>query len=153
MAIEAPLSRYKRNSLKIYIVACILGALWFGYDGYLSEKFIQQHTDEQGNPDSTLLFNRISPPFFVGGVVLLTVYYYAVRGRKVVADDEALVVAGKVKIPYDAIEKIDKTYYEKNGHFVVTYKNDNGREVHRKLSNRNYDNLKPILEHLIAQIT
>jgi hypothetical protein len=153
MAIEAPLSRYKRNSLKIYIVACILAALWFGYDGYLSDKFIQQHSDEQGNPDSILLFNRIAPPFFVGGVVLLAVYYYAVRGRKVVADDDALIVAGKVKIPYEAIEKIDKTYYEKGGYFVITYKNENGKEVHRKLSNRSYDNLQPILEHLVAQIT
>ncbi|MBN2130892.1 MAG: hypothetical protein JW741_15425 [Sedimentisphaerales bacterium] len=153
MAIEAPLSRYKRNSIKIYIVACILAALWFGYDGYLSKKFIQQHTDEQGNPDSTLVFNRISPPFFLGGVALLALYFYAVRGRKVVADDDALLVAGKVKIPYDAIVQIDKTHYEKNGCFVVTYRNEGGREVNRKLSDRAYDNLKPILEHLVAQIT
>ena len=153
MTMEAPLSRYKRNSLKIYIVACVLGALWFGYDGYVSEKFIQQHTDEQGNPDSTLLFNRISPPFFVGGALLLAVYFCAVRGRKVVAEDDTLVVAGKVKIPYDAIEAIDKTHYEKRGYFIVTYKNESGKEVHHKLTDRSYDNLGPLLEHLVAQIT
>ena len=153
MAIEAPLSRYKRNSLIIYIVACVLAARWFGYDGYLNDKFIQAHTDEQGSPDSTLLFNRLSPPFFAGGVVLLAVYFLAVRGRKVVADDDHLVVAAKTKIPYDAIEKIDRTYYEKNGYFIITYKNANGKEVRCKRNNRNYDNLKPILEHLVAQIT
>jgi len=153
MTMEAPLSRYKRNSLKIYIVACILAALWFGYDGYVSEKFIQQHTDEQGNPDSTLVFNRVSPPFFVGGALLLAVYFYVVRGRKVVAEDDKLVVAGKVKIPYDAIEAIDKTYYEKNGYFIVTYKNESGKEVRQKLTDRSYDSLGPILEHLVAQIT
>jgi len=104
----------------------------------VSEKFIQQHTDEQGNPDSTLLFNRISPPFFVGGALLLAVYFCAVRGRKVVAEDDTLVVAGKVKI---------------RGYFIVTYKNESGKEVRRKLTDRSYDNLGPLLEHLVAQIT
>ena len=153
MAIEAPLSRYKRNSLKIYMVACVLAALWFGYDGYVSEKFIQQHTDEQGNPDSTLLFNRISPPFFAGGVLLLGVYFYAVRGRKVVAEDHELVVADKLRIPYDAIEKIDKTYYDKKGFFTIAYKDERGKEVQQKLNDRSYDNLGAILDHLVAQIT
>ena len=40
MAIEAPLSRYKRNNFKIYIVVCLFAAAWFAYDGYLSQRFI-----------------------------------------------------------------------------------------------------------------
>jgi len=153
MAIEAPLSRYKRNSLKIYIVACILAALWFGYDGYVSKKFIEEHTDEQGNANSTLVFNRVAGPVLAGGALLLVAYFYAIRGRKVVAEDHELVVAGKGKIPYDAIEKIDKTYYDKKGFFTVTYKDGQGKEVQEKLNDRSYDNLGAILDHLIAQIT
>jgi hypothetical protein len=58
-----------------------------------------------------------------------------------------------VKIPYDAIEKIDKTYFETKGFFTVIYQGDNGREVRRRLCERDYDDLGPILDHLIAQIT
>jgi hypothetical protein len=153
MAIEAPLSRYTRNNLKIYMVVCILAALWFGYDGYLSKKFIEEHTDEQGNANSTLVFNRVASPVFAGGALLLVAYFYAIKGRKVVAEDNELVVAGKVRIPYDAIEKIDKTYYDKKGFFTIAYKDERGNEVQQKLNDRGYDNLGAILEHLIAQIT
>lgn len=153
MAIEAPLSRYKRNNFKIYIVVCIVAALWFGYDGYVNETFMREHVDEEGNPNSTLVFNRTAPPVFIGGALLLLAYFYAVRGRKVVAEEDALLVAGKERIPYDAIEKIDKTHFETKGFFTITYKNESGKEVQRKLGDRSYDNLGTILDHLVAKIT
>ena len=37
MAIEAPLSKYRRTNLKIYIAACLGIVVVFGYDGYLSK--------------------------------------------------------------------------------------------------------------------
>ena len=77
---------------------------------------------------------------------------WRIRGRKVVAEDNELVVAGKERIPYDAIDRIDKTYFEKKGFFTIVYNKD-GREVQRRLSDRDYDSLKPILDHLIAKIT
>jgi hypothetical protein len=153
MAIEAPLSRYRRNNLKIYMVVCILAALWFGYDGYLNQKFIEEHTDEQGNANSTLVFNRVACPVFVGGALLLAAYFFAIRGRKVVAEENELVIAGKVKIPYDSIEKIDKTYYDDKGFFTIVYEDGRGKEAQRKLNNRSYDNLGAILDHLVTQIT
>ena len=153
VVIEAPLSKYKRNSLLIGIAACLGMALWFAYDGAFNKDFIAKHMTEQGRPDSTLAFNQKSPPFFVVGALLIGAYWYTIRRRKLVAAEDALVIAGKRRIPYDAIEKIDKTHFETKGLFTIAYKNESGRLVHCKLSDRQYDNLKAILDHLVAQIT
>jgi len=153
VAIEAPLSKYKRNNFIIGIVVCVVMALWFGYDGRFNQGFIAKHTTEQGQPDGALVFNQKSPPFFVVGALVLGAYWYAIRKRKLVAAEDALVFAGGKKILYDAIEQIDKTHFETKGLFTITYKNESGRLVRYKLSDRQYDNLKPILEHLVAQIT
>jgi hypothetical protein len=160
MAIEAPLSKYKRNNFLIGIAACLVLAVIFAYDGYLSKypwsqrrSFYDKHTTEQGRPDGALVFNQKSPPFLVAGALLLGAYWYAIRNRKLVAAEDALVFGGRKKIPYDAIEQIDKTYFETKGLFTITYKSENGRLVRYKLSDRQYDNLKPILEHLVAQIS
>ncbi len=104
-------------------------------------------------PDETMLFNRISPIFFVLGAGALAVRFWLRKDIKLVADENELVVAGRERIPYDAIDRIDRTYFEKKGFFTVVYKRQDGREVHRKLSDRDYDNLAPILDHLIAKIT
>ncbi len=153
MAIEAPLSRYKRNNLLIYIVVCLGLGGWFAYDGYINQSFISEHTSEEGNPNGVLVFNQKSPPAFAGVALLLGGYLYAIRGRKLVADDKELVVAGKERIPYSEIEQIDKTYFSDKGFFTVVYRQGNGAEIKRRLSDRHYDNLKPILELLVAKIT
>jgi hypothetical protein len=153
MAIEAPLSRYKRTNFYIYMGVCVVAALWFAYDGYLNEGFIAKHSDEQGRPTGTLVTNQVAPPFLIAGALLLGGYLYAIRNRKVVAGDDALVIAGKQRIPYEAIEKIDKTHFEKRGVFTITYKSERGTPAQRTLSDREYDKLGPILDHLIAQIS
>ncbi len=160
MALEAPLSRYKRNNFILYIAVCLGGAAIFAYDGYLSQyewshrrAFYEEHTDEQGRPDSTLVWNQKLPPFLVVGALLLGGYWYAIRNRKLVAADDALILAGGKRIPYDSIEQIDKTHFEKKGFFTITYKAGNGSLTRQKLSDRTYDNLGPILDHLVAQIT
>lgn len=153
MSIEAPVSRYRRNSCLIGVVVCLVMAVWFAYDGYINKNFIAKHTTEQGRPDSALLFNQKSPPFFLLSVPLIGVYWYLIRNRKLEAAEKVLVIAGKLKIPYDAIEKIDKTHFKTKGLFTITYKNENGRLVDYKLSDRQYDNLEPILDHLVAQIS
>jgi hypothetical protein len=150
---EAPLSRYKRNNLYLYMAVCVVAALWFAYDGYFNKAFIAKHTDERGKPTGTLVTNRVAPPFLIVGAVLLGGYLYAIRNRKIVAADDALVIAGKQRIPYDAIEKIDKTHFEKRGFFTITYKNEQGSMSQRTLSDREYDKLGPILDHLIAKIS
>ena len=153
MAIEAPISKFKRNGLIIWMVACIAVAAYCAYDGYFNEKFKEKHTNEDGTPDSILVFNQKSPPFFIGAGVLLGVYWFAIRNKKLIADETELVFSDKDKIAYDSIQKIDKTYFKSKGRFAITYQDENGREVNRKISDRTYDNLEPILNHLVAQIT
>ena len=140
-----------KNELR-YVVLVVF-AIWFGYDGYHNEKFKDKHTDANGTPDSTLVFNRKSPPIFIGAAVLLGAYLFAIRNKKVIADENELIISDKERISCDSIQKIDKTRFDSKGYFLITYKNKSGNEVNRKLSNRTYDNLEAILEHLVAKIS
>lgn len=153
MAIEAPLSKHKKTNLKIYIVVCLVLAIWFGYDGYFSDKFREKHTDDNGIPDGTLVFNQKSPPFFFGAAVLLGVYLFAIKSKKVIADENELIISAKERVAYDSIQKIDKTHFGSKGYFIITYKGKNGAEIDRKLSDRMYDNLAAILDELVAKIS
>jgi hypothetical protein len=161
MAIEAPISKFKKKNLKIYIIVCIVAAAIFAYDGYLSKykwskrySFYKKHViDNDGKPDSTMNFNRKAPPFFIAGAVLFAVYLFVIRSRKIIADENELIISEKEKIPYDSIEKIDKTHFENKGRFVITYKDKDGNEVNRRLSDRKYDNLNAVLDHLVAKIS
>ena len=153
MAIEAPTSKFKKTNLKIYIAICIGLAIWFTYDGYFNKAFIQKYTNEDGQPDSTLFINQKVPPFLLGAAVLLAGYLFIIKDKKLVADDRELVMGPQKKIPYDSIQKIDKTYFEKKGFFTVTYKDSNDNEIDLKLSDRSYDNLGLVLDHLVAKIS
>ena len=153
MAVEAGLSKFKKNNLKFYIVILLICGIWFGYDGYFSERFRKENTDADGKPNSTLVFNQKSPPFFIGAAVLLAVYLFAIRDKKIIADENELIISDKKKITYDSIEKIDKTYFDSKGFFVITYKNKTGAAVNCKLSDRKYDNLAAVLDELVAKIS
>ena len=152
MTIEAPYSRYKKNNLKIFIVVLAICAIWFGYDGRFNKQFIEKHTNANGVPDSTLSFNQKSPPFFIGAVVLLAAYLFGMSNKKVIADENSLII-GRQSIAYDSIEKINKTYFESKGYFVITHKDRQGNETQLKLSNKKYDNLAAVLDKLIAKIS
>jgi len=153
MSIEAPTSKHKKNMLVICIAGCIGFALWCVYDGYLNKTWIAEHTDAEGNANSNLVFNRKAPPYLVGASVLLGAYLFAVRRRKIIADETELVINGKQKIAYESIEQINKTHFESKGFFVITYKDENSSDVHRKVSDRDYDNLGPVLDELVAKIS
>jgi hypothetical protein len=148
MAIEAPLSKYKKQNFLI-IAAVLIGAgVWFAYDGYKNPSFIEKHTVD-GVPDHTLIFHQKSPPFFIGAGVLVGVYFFIVKGKKLVADENELI-SGNVRIPYDAIEKINKTYFDSKGFFILTY-TEQEKEI--KISDRTYDNLPAVLDHIVAKIS
>jgi hypothetical protein len=161
MAIEAPVSKYTKTNLKIYIAVCVAAAVIFAYDGYLSKykwsgrySFYKKHVlDNDGIPTSAMNFNRKAPPFFAGAAALFAVYFFVIKNNKLIADENELVFSAKDKIPYDSIQKIDKTYFDKKGFFVITHKDENGKELDRKISDRKYDNLAPILDHLVAKIS
>lgn len=161
MAIEAPISKFKKTNYKISIVLCAAMAIIFAYDGYLSKYewsmrhrfYKEQVLDNDGKPTSTMIFNRKSPPFFAGAAVLLGAYLLVLRKKKLIADENELVFSDNDRIPYDSIEKIDKTYFDKKGFFAFTYKNENGKEIDRKLSDKTYDNLGAILDCVVAKIS
>jgi hypothetical protein len=151
IVIEAPISKYTRNSLIIGMIALVGFGVYCIYDGYYNQAFIEKYTKE-GKPDATLLFNRKSPPFLFVAAALLAGRLGWVRKRKVVALDTELVINDKIHIPYDAIEQIDKTLFKKKGVFVVTY-TQSGKKYHQKLNENTYDNMEAILNHLVAQIS
>jgi len=153
MVIEAPLCKYKKNNLKIGIVILAIAAAWFYFDGRYSEKFIKKHTKADGSPDSNLVFNRKSPPYFLAGAVLLAGYFWTVRNKKIVADDQNIALDAKEKISYSAIQSVNKTNFDAKGYFVITYKDGSGNEKSRKISDRTYDNLEAILDLLVSKIT
>lgn len=153
MAVVAPYCQYKKTNFKIYILMLAGLALYFGYDGYRNEKFIHKHTTSAGKPDSTLIFNRKSPPYFLAAAAVVAVCYLKVKDKKIVADDEAIIFSEQDEISYSSIESIDKTNYDSKGFFVIEYKSADGRKLSRKISNRTYDNLDDILEVLVSKIT
>ncbi len=182
MTIEAPISRHKKTNFKIYIAVCIVVAIIFAYDGYLSKykwsgrySFYKEHVvDNDGKPTATMKFNRGSPPFFIGAAVLLGAYLFAIKNKKIIAGENELIISNKERIAHDSIQKIDKTYFRSKtkrkfvgdqsgnvqetrsapeGYFIITYKDNSGREVNRKLSSRTYDNLAAVLDELVAKIS
>jgi hypothetical protein len=159
MVVEAPIGKYKKNNLKIYIVVCVFFAALFGYDGYLSKYewshrsgFYEKHA-KNGQPDDTMVFNRKVPILLCVAAVALGIWLGTIRNRKLIADETELIVSDKQKIPYSSIEKIDKTLFKEKGFFIVTYKDEKGGEVGLKLSDRTYDNLAALLDHLVAKIS
>jgi len=159
MAIEAPVSKYRKTNLKIYIAVCIIFAVVFAYDGYLSKyewsrrhSFYEKHVKD-GQPDETMIFNQIIPIVLAAAAVGLAARLRAVKDKKLLADENELVISGREKISYDSIQKIDKTHFESKGFFIITYKDNDKREVNRKLSDRTYDNLAAVLDELVAKIS
>ena len=152
MAIEAPISKFKKTNLKIYIAVCIGLVIWCLYDGYFNKDFIEKYTVD-GKATGWLVVNRKAPPYIIGVAVLIGAYLFTLRNKKLLADENELVISDKKRISYDSIERIDKTHFDKKGFFVITYKDQRGREVNYKLNNRTYDNLSAILDHLVAKIS
>jgi hypothetical protein len=152
MALVAPISKYKIKTYLIYMAVLVGFGAYCYYDGHYNQSFIDKHTVD-GKPDGTMVFNQKAPVYLVGAAALIGAYLLVIRNKKVVADDNALVIDGKVSIPYDSVQKIDKTDFDAKGHFTFTYKSPDGKEIDRKISDRDYDNLKAILDHLVAKIS
>ena len=159
MAIEAPYSKYNRTNFKIGIFFCLGAAAIFAYDGYLSKyewslrrSFYEVNVID-GKPNGDMVFNQKSPFVFAALAAVLTGWFYARKNRKLIANDNELILGDKRRIPYDSMQKINKTYFDSKGYFTLTYKNEDGKELDRKLCDRTYDNLKEILELLVGKIS
>ena len=153
MAVEAPLSKFKRNNLILYIVICLGFGAWCAYDGYFNQQWIQDHTNQDGTAQTYLVFNKNAPYYLSAAAILFAVYLLAIKGRKIIADENELVINDKKKIQYDSIQKIDKTRFKDKGCFVITYNDTGGSETDCKISDKNYDNLQAVLDILIEKIS
>jgi hypothetical protein len=159
MAIEAPVSKFRKNNLKVYAAACIIFAVIFAYDGYLSKyqwshrsDFYERHVKD-GRPDDMMIFNQKTPILLVALAAVLMGRLWTLKNKKLLADENELIISNKEKISYDSILKIDKTGFDSKGFFIITYKNKDSSEVNRKISDKAYDNLAAILDKLVAKIS
>jgi hypothetical protein len=151
MSIEAHLSKYKKHNMLIMAVIFIVAGGWFYYDGYHNPTFIKKHTID-GQPDDTLKIHLYGFPFlFAAGAVTL-IRFWMIKDKKVVVDDQGLHCE-KTTILYDRIDSIDKTHFDSKGFFVIHYKDDQQQVVKLKLSDRLYDNLPAVLDHLVSKMT
>lgn len=152
MAIEAPMSKQKKTNFIIVVVVLLALSAWFAYDGYLNDDFIKKHTKEDGTPTDTLKFNRYGPFIGVVAVLGLTVHFVLTKDQKLVADEEGLKYKGRA-VPYDRIEKVNKTNFEEKGSFTISYKDDSGRETDWRLCDRRFDNLSAVLDKIVEKIS
>lgn len=150
MAITATYSKHKKSNLQIFIGIMIVAAVWFGYDGRNID-FKAKHT-VNGQPDSTLVFNQKSPPYFLGGAIALGILLFIVKDKKIVIDNDKITAPDKT-ININQIEKVNKTNFSNKGYFVLTYKNDSGGTVDWKISDKTYDNLPAVLDEIIKKIS
>jgi hypothetical protein len=130
--------------------------IWFTYDGYFNEDFIKKNTENYDTPEAApnndLVFNQRAPFFLFGVALVIGVWFFLVRDKKLVVGEDALVTK-RCSIAYDSIEMIEKTHFESKGYFVITYKDKEGKEARLKLCDRNYDNLPAVLDELVAKIS
>ncbi|MBL7214688.1 MAG: hypothetical protein ISS71_03305 [Phycisphaerae bacterium] len=152
MAIEAPLSSYKKKNMLIMMAILFGMGIWCIYDGYFNQNFIQEHLNENGNAQGWLAFNKKAPPFLLAGGVIYGVIFFMTKDKKIVADDTALNT-GKEAVAYETIEKINKTYFDSKGYFIITYTDSSGQSKDIKLSDRTFDNLPAVLDYLVAKIS
>ena len=147
----ATYSRHKKQNLKIWMVVLFGCAIWFAYDGYANKGFIEKHTIE-GKADSTLNFNRKSPPIFVLGSALFGAILFMRKDRKIETDDRGIILANGNRIDFDAIEQVVKTNFEKKGKFELVYRTG-GREERQIFSRYQYDNMEAVLDEVISKIS
>jgi hypothetical protein len=150
MSLEAPFSKYKKHNLVLFAAILAGIAVWFWYDGKYNQKFINKHT-VNGTPDGTLEFNRKSPPFMLIAAALVGIRFWMIKDKKIVVDNQGLQYE-KLAIPYDKIESIDKTHFDSKGFFVIHYR-DQQQVKTLQLSDRQYDQLSAILDHLVSKLT
>ncbi|MHC4076698.1 MAG: hypothetical protein ACYSRZ_09875, partial [Planctomycetota bacterium] len=117
MAIVAPFSKYKKTNMKIGIAVCVLLAVIFAYDGYLSkyewsgrQSFYEKHVKD-GKADDTMIFNQKAPFVLLVIAAVFAGRLRAVKDKKLLADEEQLIISRNEKITYDSLQKIDKTNF------------------------------------------
>ena len=153
MAVEATFSKFKVQNDWFYIGVCLVASFFMIKDGYIDQDFIAKHTLENGKPDETLLFfNQIPPFIMIPLAIWFAVLFFINKGKKIVAGDTE-VTDGKVSVAYSSIEAIDKSQFDKKGIVTIIYEDGQGQEQQLKLSDRTYDHLPAVVDHIAAKIS
>jgi hypothetical protein len=145
MSVEAPVSQHKRNTDLIIVAVLIAAALWLLYDGWMNEKFVEEHSQ------TDVRINRYYGPIAaILGAVYFGVSAMRDRGRKLVANERGLTLENGQLIEYSAMRRIDKRFFDSEGHFTIDYAGEAG-EHKVKLRDRRYDNLALLLDEVVKQ--
>jgi len=152
MSIEATGSKYGVKTGVIIAMACIGFGVYFLYDGWISEKYQEEHTDAQtGEPNFDLMFNRVYGPILCGAAGLyFLIGAMSLKSKKIVADDNGLTFSSGNTISYASMKKINKTPLEKKGYFSIEYEQGQSTKT-LKLADRQYDNLGLLLDEIIRR--
>ncbi len=151
MAVTATGSRHSRSSTYIILIMVLGWGLYSLYDGYKNEKFQKEHTGPDGKPDSTLVMNRVHMPIGCGIIAIgCFVMLARIKQRRIVADEQGVRISGGPMIAYAQIQKIDKRFFEKEGHFTIEYTADGAvRSV--KFKDAKYDGLGLVLDEIVRR--
>ena len=150
MAVEATGSKFSRNNNLIMAVVCLAFASWFGYDGWVGEYHDEELVKNNGKPTPNLYFNQYAPVPLAVVAIFALVAAAKVPSRRITADDKGLTLSDGREIPYSSIKKIDKREFDKGGHFIIEY-SENETAQQLKLSDRKYDNLGLLLDEIVRQ--
>ncbi|MBN1845879.1 MAG: hypothetical protein JW810_09365 [Sedimentisphaerales bacterium] len=151
MAVVAPGSRHTRNTNLMIVIACVIFAGWFLYDGWFNESFKQKHLRDDGTPDATLESNRLWVPLGCAAVAVFFLYStIRLKRRSITADEQAVASSEGLRIAYSSIQRIDKRLFDKEGHFTLFYTAD-GVEKKWKLTDRMYDQLGLLLDEIVRR--
>ena len=150
MAVEVTGSKFARNNKLYVVVICLAFAIWFGYDGWLGAYRQKELDKNDGQPTANLRFNQLAPIPLLAIAIFSLVTSLGITKKKIVADDNGLVLSDGNSIPYQSIKKIDKRQLEKEGHFTIEYEQDSAIK-NLKLSDRKYDNLGLLLDEIVRQ--
>ena len=156
MAVEVVGSRYTGRTNLLIAVACVVFGLWFLYDGWFNEEFIQEYTvvDEvtgEESQDITLQVNRTWIPIGCGIVMIyFVIAALRLKSKKIVTDSEGLVTSNGQKIAFNDIRQIDKRFFEQKGHFTIEYEQA-GQTKEIKFDDRTWDGLGLLLDEIVKQ--
>jgi len=152
MAIEATGSKYGVKSGIMIAIACLAFGVYCLYDGWINEKYQEEHTDSQtGEPKFDLMFNRVYGPVACGAAGLyFLIGAIRLKAKKIIADENGLTFSNGKTISYAGMKKIDKTPLEKKGYFSIEYEQGQATKT-LKLTDRQYDNLGLLLDEIIRR--
>ncbi len=152
MDIVAKYSSYRLGNIKIAIFVLLGLSVWFVYDGYYNQKFIDKHTSAEGKADDTLIVHKYFAYFSIPIAAAAAAAFFVNRKKQIVASQDALLISEGCRIPYDVIEEVDHTDFDTSEKFSITYA-EGGVNKKLVLSKKKWDGLDKVLEYVISKIS